>query len=88
MLGYENLVTWVIVGGVSGWLAGLIVEGYGFGLLGNIAIGLGAVVASFGVSLLDIQIQTTLGNILAVTAGAVSLLTLAGLLRRATRAGR
>lgn len=89
MLGYENLVTWVIVGGVSGWLAGLIVEGYGFGLLGNIAIGfLGAVVASFGVSLLDLHIQTTLGNILAVTAGAVSLLTLAGLLRRATRAGR
>lgn len=89
MLGYENLVTWIVVGGISGWLAGLIVEGYGFGLLGNVVIGfLGAAIASIGVWLLDISVETTLGNIIAVTIGATSLLFLAGVLRRATSSGR
>ena len=37
-----------IIGAVAGWLAGLIVRGAGFGLIGNIVIGiLGALVASW-----------------------------------------
>ena len=45
MLQQESILTWIVIGGVAGWLAGLIVEGYGFGLLGNIALGiLGAAV--------------------------------------------
>jgi uncharacterized membrane protein YeaQ/YmgE (transglycosylase-associated protein family) len=31
-----DLIVWLIVGGVAGWLAGLIVKGYGFGLVWNI----------------------------------------------------
>ena len=82
MLGYESLLTWIIIGGVSGWLAGLIVEGYGFGLLGNIVVGtLGAVIAGVGVWALGINIETTFGNILAVTAGAVVLLLIVGFVR-------
>lgn len=89
MLGYENLVTWIIVGGVSGWLAGLIVEGYGFGLVGNVVTGLlGAVLASIGVWSLNINVDTTLGNIIACTTGAVALLVLVGLLRRITSTRR
>jgi uncharacterized membrane protein YeaQ/YmgE (transglycosylase-associated protein family) len=83
VLGYENLLTWVIIGAVSGWLAGLIVEGYGFGLLGNMLVGsLGAVIAGIGVWALGIYVDTTLGNIIAVTMGAVALLLLVGLVRR------
>ena len=83
MLGYENLLTWILIGAVSGWLAGLIVEGYGFGLLGNMVVGtLGAAIAGIGVWALGIHVDTTLGNIIAVTAGAVALLLLAGLVRR------
>jgi uncharacterized membrane protein YeaQ/YmgE (transglycosylase-associated protein family) len=86
LLGYENFLTWVIIGGVSGWLAGLIVEGYGFGLLGNIVVGtLGAAIAGVGVWALGIYVDTTFGNIIAVTIGAVALLLLVGLLRRADR---
>lgn len=89
MLGYENLITWIIIGGVSGWLAGLLVEGYGFGLFGNVTVGfLGAAIAGIAVWALGIYIDTTLGNIIAVTAGAVALLLLAGLLRRGTSAKR
>ena len=32
----ETLIIWLIVGGVAGFLAGLIVKGYGLGLVGNI----------------------------------------------------
>ena len=35
-----NLIVWLVVGGVAGWLAGLIVKGYGFGLVWNIVIGI------------------------------------------------
>lgn len=44
----ETLIVWLIVGAVAGFLAGLIVKGYGFGLIGNIVIGiLGAVLAGW-----------------------------------------
>src|SRR5207302_10093553 len=33
----ESLIAWLIVGAIAGWLAGLIVKGFGFGLIGNIA---------------------------------------------------
>ena len=83
MLGYENILTWIIIGGVSGWLAGLIVEGYGFGLLGNMVVGfLGAAIAGVGVWMLGIYVDTTAGNIVAVTIGAVALLLVIGIVRR------
>jgi uncharacterized membrane protein YeaQ/YmgE (transglycosylase-associated protein family) len=86
LLGFENPLTWILIGAISGWLAGLIVEGYGFGLLGNIVIGaLGAVIAGAGVWMFGIHIATTLGNIIAVTMGAVTLLLLVGLLRWRSR---
>ena len=34
----ESLIAWLIVGAIAGWLAGLIVKGFGFGLLGNIVV--------------------------------------------------
>jgi uncharacterized membrane protein YeaQ/YmgE (transglycosylase-associated protein family) len=36
----EALIIWLVIGVVAGWLAGLLVEGYGFGLIGNILVGL------------------------------------------------
>ena len=42
------LIIWLIVGAIAGWLAGLIVKGFGFGLLGNIVVGIvGAFIAGF-----------------------------------------
>ena len=44
----ESLVAWLIVGAIAGWLAGLIVKGFGFGLIGNIVVGIiGAVIAGW-----------------------------------------
>ena len=35
MLAPESVLAWIIIGGIAGWLAGLLVKGYGFGLIGN-----------------------------------------------------
>ena len=47
-MGIDSIIVWLIVGAIAGWLAGLIVRGGGFGLIGNIVIGIiGAVVAGW-----------------------------------------
>ena len=81
----ESLIIFLIIGAVAGWLAGIIVKGYGFGLLGNIVIG---VVGSFiGGWLFDrfglIHGGGVLGTLIGATVGAVILLLLLRLVRRA-----
>ena len=39
-ISFANLVMWIIVGGVAGWLASVVVRGGGLGLLGDIAVGI------------------------------------------------
>jgi uncharacterized membrane protein YeaQ/YmgE (transglycosylase-associated protein family) len=77
-------IVWLIVGGIAGWLAGLIVRGYGFGLLGNIVVGIvGALIAGWLLPRLGILIGGgMLGAILNAVIGAVILLLIIGLIRR------
>jgi uncharacterized membrane protein YeaQ/YmgE (transglycosylase-associated protein family) len=82
----ETLIVWLIVGGIAGWLAGIIVKGYGFGLVGNIIIG---IVGAFIAGLLFPRLGITLGAgivgaIIHAMIGAVILLVIIGLVRRAT----
>jgi uncharacterized membrane protein YeaQ/YmgE (transglycosylase-associated protein family) len=82
----QSLLILLLVGAVVGWLAGLIVRGYGFGLIGNIVVGIiGAFLA--GWLLPRIGVSFSLGNALVTTIvydtiGAVVLLLLIGLVRR------
>jgi uncharacterized membrane protein YeaQ/YmgE (transglycosylase-associated protein family) len=83
----ESLLIFIIVGIVAGWLAGVIVRGYGLGLVGNLVVGVvGALLA--GWLLPRIGVAFTVGNALVTeivyaTIGAVVLLLLVGLVRRA-----
>lgn len=44
----ESIVITLLIGAVAGWLAGQIRQGFGFGLVGNIVIGiLGSFVGSW-----------------------------------------
>jgi uncharacterized membrane protein YeaQ/YmgE (transglycosylase-associated protein family) len=44
----EALIVWLVIGAIAGWLAGLITKGGGFGLVGNILVGIvGAVVGGW-----------------------------------------
>ena len=48
MLGFSSIIAILIIGAIAGWLAGVIVKGFGFGLIGNIVVGIvGALIASF-----------------------------------------
>jgi uncharacterized membrane protein YeaQ/YmgE (transglycosylase-associated protein family) len=84
MLGVESVVALLIVGALAGWAAGKIVRGYGFGLLGNIVIGI--VGAFIGVWLLShLGVQVGRGFIAATVQaiiGAVILLVIVGFFRR------
>jgi len=80
----ESIIVWLIVGAVAGWLAGLIVKGYGFGLLGNIVVGvIGGLIAGWLLPRLGIlSIGGIVGAIIYAIIGAVILLLLIGLIKR------
>lgn len=81
----QTLVIWLIIGAVAGWLAGVIVKGTGFGLIGDIVIGiLGAVVAGYLFPRLGMNIGSPIvGEIVGAVIGACLLLLVARLIRRA-----
>jgi uncharacterized membrane protein YeaQ/YmgE (transglycosylase-associated protein family) len=81
----ETLLIWLAVGAVAGWLAGTLVKGGGFGLLGDIVVGiLGAFIAGWLFPKLGFHLATGIvGVILSATIGAVVLLLLLRLIRRA-----
>jgi uncharacterized membrane protein YeaQ/YmgE (transglycosylase-associated protein family) len=82
MLG--DLIVWLIVGGVAGWLAGLIVKGYGYGLVWNIVIGIvGGLIAGWLLPRIGIfNIGGIAGAIIYSVIGAVILLLIVGLIKR------
>ena len=79
-----GFIVWLIVGGIAGWLAGLVVRGYGFGIIGNIIVGIvGAFTAGWLLPRLNIVIGGgTLGEIINAVIGAIILLLIIGLIRR------
>jgi uncharacterized membrane protein YeaQ/YmgE (transglycosylase-associated protein family) len=80
-----GIIAWLIVGAIAGWLAGLIVRGFGFGLLGNIVVGIvGAIVAGWLLPQLGVRLGAGMvGEIINAMIGAVVLLVIIGLIRRA-----
>lgn len=81
----EALLIWLFIGAVAGWLAGIIVKGFGFGLLGNIVVGIvGAFVGGWLFGQLGIMSGTGIvGSIIGATVGAVLVLLVVRLVRRA-----
>jgi uncharacterized membrane protein YeaQ/YmgE (transglycosylase-associated protein family) len=81
----EAILIVLLIGAIAGWLAGLIVQGMGFGLLGNIVVGIvGAFIASWLLPRIGIVIGGGfVSSIINATIGAVILLVILGLIRRA-----
>jgi uncharacterized membrane protein YeaQ/YmgE (transglycosylase-associated protein family) len=81
----EAILIILIIGAVAGWLAGQIVRGMGFGLIGNIVVGIvGAFIAGWLLPRIGIVIGGgTIGSIINATIGAVVLLVVIGLVKRA-----
>jgi uncharacterized membrane protein YeaQ/YmgE (transglycosylase-associated protein family) len=83
----ESILVILIVGLIAGWLAGHFVQGTGFGLIGDIAIGIvGAFIASWLFPHLGFALGTGMvREILNATIGAILLLVVIRLVRRGGR---
>ena len=83
----ESILIILLVGLIAGWLAGKIVQGTGFGLVGDIAIGIvGAFIASWLLPRLGIGLGVGLVRaIIDATIGAIVLLVIIRLVQRGGR---
>ena len=79
-----GIIAALVIGAIAGWLAGLIVRGAGFGLIGNIVVGIiGALVAGWLLPQLHVELATgMLGSIVDATIGAVVVLVILTLVKR------
>lgn len=79
-----SFLGFVFVGLLAGWLAGRLVKGGGFGLVGNIGVGVvGALVGGFIARNLGLSVGSGFwGNLLTATLGSVVLLVLIRLIRK------
>ncbi len=80
----ESILVFLLIGAVAGWLAGLIMKGFGFGLIGNIVVGIvGAFIAGALFSVLNISIGGgIITSIISATIGAVLLLFIIKLIKK------
>jgi uncharacterized membrane protein YeaQ/YmgE (transglycosylase-associated protein family) len=88
VIAHESLllafIIWIVVGAIIGWLAGLLIQGSGFGFIVDALIGiLGSVVAGWLFPRLGISFGGGLaGSVLASVLGAVIVAVAVRLLRR------
>jgi uncharacterized membrane protein YeaQ/YmgE (transglycosylase-associated protein family) len=68
-----GFILWIIIGALAGWIAGQVMKGGGFGLLGNIGVG---IVGSF------IGGGNLISSLVAAVVGAIILLYVVRLVRR------
>jgi uncharacterized membrane protein YeaQ/YmgE (transglycosylase-associated protein family) len=80
-----NIVLFIVIGAVAGWLAGIIMKGKGFGFLMNLVIGIvGGFLGGWLFSLLKINLHSgsIVGSLLAALVGAVILLWIISLFKK------
>jgi uncharacterized membrane protein YeaQ/YmgE (transglycosylase-associated protein family) len=75
----SELISLLAIGAIAGWLAGVLLKGRGFGLIGNIIVGvIGAVIGVFAsgllASVITLPFSALINTIIWSTVGAVILL--------------
>ncbi|MGH7207223.1 MAG: GlsB/YeaQ/YmgE family stress response membrane protein [Nitrospiraceae bacterium] len=72
-----HIFWFLLIGLAAGWLAGQIMKGGGFGLIGDLIVGvIGALLGGFLFDLFGLHATGLLGNLLMATAGAIVLIAL------------
>jgi uncharacterized membrane protein YeaQ/YmgE (transglycosylase-associated protein family) len=78
----ENLIWFLIIGLIAGWLAGQVMRGSGFGLIGNLIIGvIGALLGGWLFGVLGLSAYGLIGSLIVAFVGAIVLLFLLSLVR-------
>ena len=76
-----EILWYLIIGGVAGFLAGQIMKGQGFGLVGNVIVGIiGGIVGGWLFSLLQLEAGGLIGSLIVALIGAVVLLCVVNLI--------
>ncbi len=80
----SSLIWFLIVGLIAGWLAGKFMRGGGYGLVGDLIVGvIGALIGGWLFGLLGIGAGGLIGSIIVAFIGAVILIAIIRALRRA-----
>jgi uncharacterized membrane protein YeaQ/YmgE (transglycosylase-associated protein family) len=75
----------LLIGGIIGWMAGLITRGHGFGVIGDIAVGIvGSMLGGWMASILGLYPVSSMGALMVALAGAIVLVGLTRLIVRQT----
>lgn len=78
-----DILTFIIIGLIAGWVAGALTEGRGFGVLGNIVVGIvGALIGGFILDLANVTAYGFVGSLLMAVLGAVIFLAILNLFRQ------
>ena len=78
-----NFVLFILIGAVAGWIAGKIMKGGGFGILGNIIVGIiGGLIGGWVFSLFNIDLGGIIGSLITAVVGAVILLWIVGMIKK------
>lgn len=79
-----ELVWFLIIGVIAGWLAGQLMKGGGYGLVGDLLLGIvGSFVGRWVFGLLGIAAGGLIGSLVCATVGAVIFVALVRLIKRA-----
>ena len=71
----SQLISTVLIGIAAGWLSGQILKGRGFGLLGDLVVGVvGAAVGSYAFAAIGLSAFGLIGKLITATVGALVLL--------------
>jgi uncharacterized membrane protein YeaQ/YmgE (transglycosylase-associated protein family) len=80
----EGLIWFLLIGLIAGWLAGKVMRGGGYGVVGDMIVGvIGALVGGWLFGILGISAGGLIGSIITAFVGAVLLILLLRLIRRA-----
>ena len=78
-----SILTFLIIGLLAGWIASSLREGGGYGLVGDIIVGvIGSFIGGYIFGRLGILTSGFVGNLIAAAVGAIVLLFIVNLLRR------
>ena len=78
-----DILYFLIIGAVAGWLAGKIMKGSGFGLVGNLVVGIvGAVIGGFVFRFFGIATSSVFGSLVTAVVGAVILLWIVSMVKK------
>ena len=82
MFGIFSFIGWLIIGAIIGWIAGKVWVGHGFGLVGNILVGIVGSIIGGAIFWRAVGHISGIGGWITSILGAIVLLIIAGFIKR------